>query len=272
MVNYFLPTAAKNKDWLVNTIFNEAVLPMLHHKSAQALSLVMILIACTGIFLPLEVALNQAWGVTKSRNYLFNQTIAFGLAILMAALALLSMIVTVGVKDALGILFFHQHERHFRLFANGISYVCLAVSTGAASILFLFSVYYVLPNRKVPWRPVLRTSIITGIIWLLRAVHLCVGRSSHRSEHVRPVLHLRESAVLGVYLGADHVCRSAVQRGADGGEKQLIAVDKLPGAFLLHQFNSDRLRARIQQRPFRGWLFRKPLWLFHKLGPEHNGI
>src|SRR5208282_1853501 len=52
MVNYFLPTAAKSKDWMVNTIYSEAVLPMLHHKSAQALSLVMILIACTGIFLP----------------------------------------------------------------------------------------------------------------------------------------------------------------------------------------------------------------------------
>ena len=24
-----------------------------------------------------------------------------------------------------------------------------------------------LPNRKVPWRPVLRISIITGIIWLI---------------------------------------------------------------------------------------------------------
>ena len=50
---------------------------------------------------------------------------------------------------------------------KGISYLCMTVSTGAASILFFFSVYYVLPNRKVPWRPVLHTSIITGIIWLI---------------------------------------------------------------------------------------------------------
>jgi uncharacterized BrkB/YihY/UPF0761 family membrane protein len=28
-------------------------------------------------------------------------------------------------------------------------------------------VYYLLPNRRVPWRPVLRTSIITGIVWLI---------------------------------------------------------------------------------------------------------
>ena len=39
-------------------------------QGVQFFSLLMILIACTGIFLPLEVALNQAWGVTKSRNYL----------------------------------------------------------------------------------------------------------------------------------------------------------------------------------------------------------
>ncbi len=50
----------------------------------QVFSLIMILVACTGIFLPLEVALNQAWGVTKSRNYLMNQLVAIGLALLMA--------------------------------------------------------------------------------------------------------------------------------------------------------------------------------------------
>ena len=164
MVNYFLPTAAKDKDWLVNTIFDEAVLPMLHRKGAQALSVVMILIACTGIFLPLEVALNQAWGVTKSRNYLYNQTIAFGLAILMAVLALISMFVNVAVEGVFGVLFFH-HTDNFVF--GSISYMCMAASTGVASILFFFCVYYFLPNRKVPWRPVLRTSIITGIIWLI---------------------------------------------------------------------------------------------------------
>jgi uncharacterized BrkB/YihY/UPF0761 family membrane protein len=42
----------------------------------------------------------------------------------------------------------------------------LAATTGVASILFFFSIYWILPNRKVPWRPVLRTSIVTGIVWL----------------------------------------------------------------------------------------------------------
>ena len=167
MVNYYLPSAAKTKDWLVNTIVFEAVLPILKHKSAQVFSLVMILIACTGIFLPLEVALNQAWGVAKSRNYLFNQAIAFGLAILMAVLALLSMSVTVWVKAALGFVTFHSTNGFILWVSNGITAICLELFSGVASILFFFCVYYFLPNRKVPWRPVLRTSIITGVIWLV---------------------------------------------------------------------------------------------------------
>jgi YihY family inner membrane protein len=167
MVNYYLPSAAKEKGFLVNTIYAEAVLPLLHHQDVQVLSLIMILIACTGIFLPLEVALNQAWGVARSRNYLFNQAIAFGLAILMAGLALLSMIVTMWAKTAIGVITFHSTNSIITWTSDGIAFVCLTVSSGIAAILFLFSVYYVLPNRKVPWRPVLRVSIVTGLVWLL---------------------------------------------------------------------------------------------------------
>ena len=171
MVNYFLPSATKQTDWLATTIVSEAVLPLLKHHGAQAFSLVMILVSCTGIFLPLEVALNQAWGVTKSRNYLFNQTIAFGLALLMVALGVASMVVNVDVDKVLAIALVHNSDNWFFRALNYsygvLSYLWLAISTGVASILFFFSVYYLLPNRKVPWKPVLRTSIITGTVWLI---------------------------------------------------------------------------------------------------------
>ncbi len=35
-----------------------------------------------------------------------------------------------------------------------------------ACILFFFSIYWLLPNCKVPARPVMRASIVTGLIWL----------------------------------------------------------------------------------------------------------
>jgi membrane protein len=158
MVNYFLPTTASQGFITYNL---EAVVP---RHGVQALSLVMILISCTGIFLPLEVALNQAWGVTKSRNYLFNQAVAFGLALLMVALALASILLNAGEQGLLTFIFLHHIDNFFY---RGISYMWLSLSTGVASILFFFSIYWILPNRKVPWRPVLRTSIVTGIVWLL---------------------------------------------------------------------------------------------------------
>jgi membrane protein len=156
LVHYFLPS---NQTYVADQLALAAP-----RHGVQFLSLVMILISCTGIFLPLEVALNQAWGVTKSRNYLFNQVVAFGLALLMVALALISILVNAGEQGMLTFVFFH-HTDNFVF--RGVSYLWLSVSTGVASILFFFSIYWILPNRKVPWRPVLRTSIVTGIVWLL---------------------------------------------------------------------------------------------------------
>lgn len=156
MVRYFLPS---NQDWVATNLALAAA-----RQGVQVFSLVMILVACTGIFLPLEVALNQAWGVSKSRNYLMNQAVAFGLALLMVALAVVSILLSAWQRELLGFIFFH-HTDNF-VFA-GISYLWLAASTGVASILFFFSIYWLLPNRKIRARQVLRTSIVTGVIWLL---------------------------------------------------------------------------------------------------------
>lgn len=169
MVNFFLPSVTKDPNWLANSIEAAAALSTKH--GVQVVSLAMILISCTGIFLPLEVALNQAWGVTKSRNYIYNQAIAFGLALLMVVLGVASMLVNVSVDKPLAVALVHDPNNWLFKALNysygALSYVWLAISTGAASILFFFTVYWILPNRKVPWRPVLRTSIITGLVWLV---------------------------------------------------------------------------------------------------------
>jgi YihY family inner membrane protein len=156
MVKYYFPS---NQTFIIVTLDNVA-----RHTGAQAFSIVMILVACTGIFLPLEVALNQAWGVTKSRNYLFNQAIALGLALLMVVLGIGSIIINAVARDTLALLFL-QHTDNFVF--HGIESLLLILTTGVASILFFFSIYWILPNRKVPWRPVFRAAVVTGIIWLI---------------------------------------------------------------------------------------------------------
>lgn len=161
MVISFFPAATSTSDWLVKNL--EIYVNHGSRHGVQAISLAMILIACTGIFLPLEVALNQAWGVRKSRNYLVNQTVAFGLAIWMVVLGMAAILLSAGQRAILSFLFFKQTDNFFY---NGISGVWLALCSGAACIVFFFSIYWILPNCKVPPRPVMRASIITGLVWL----------------------------------------------------------------------------------------------------------
>jgi membrane protein/epoxyqueuosine reductase len=180
MVNYFLPS---NQDFVAHNLAYVA-----SRQGVQLFSLIMILVACTGIFLPLEVALNQAWGVTKSRNYLHNQVIAFGLAILMVVLGMGSILVNAVARDVLTLIFVHQTNIKFIDFVlhityRGTSFVLLAATTGVASIAFFFAIYWLLPNRKVPWRHVLSTSIYTGVIWLA---------AKYIFEAVLPHMHLEE--------------------------------------------------------------------------------
>src|SRR3984893_5934039 len=87
----------------------------------QIISLVLLFFTASGIFLPLEVALNKIWGCSKNRNYFKNQLVSLGLIFACGALILISTIFTalnnqflsgVGGKQAasqanlLGIIFF----------------------------------------------------------------------------------------------------------------------------------------------------------------------
>ena len=53
---------------------------MSREHAIELFSMVMLFISCTGVFEPLEVALNSVWGF-KSRNYLMNQLVSLGLAL-----------------------------------------------------------------------------------------------------------------------------------------------------------------------------------------------
>ncbi len=71
MISTFLPS---NQAFVMR---NMQLLAHPHH-GVQVFSIVMLLISSTGVFLPLEVALNNVWGVGKNRSYLHNQAVSLG--------------------------------------------------------------------------------------------------------------------------------------------------------------------------------------------------
>lgn len=129
------------------------------HK-VQIFSLIMLIISSTGIFLPLEVALNKVWGFTKNRSYVGNQLISLGLALGCGLLALLSIGATAGNIHLLG-----QFLRMDNLLLRAVQYLIMKVFAIFASIAIFFVIYWLLPNGKVSARAVLPAAMITGILF-----------------------------------------------------------------------------------------------------------
>jgi YihY family inner membrane protein len=137
------------------------------HKGTQFFSVVMLLITSTGVFLPLEVALNRVWGVRQNRSYLHNQAVSLGLAFAVGVLAMASVASTASQQTILAWVFLGHTDNwvfHF------ISYGFLRLCAGLASILLFFLIYWVLPYRKVPARAVLPTAIVIGLLWQLAKI------------------------------------------------------------------------------------------------------
>ena len=126
----------------------------------QLASVVILLITSSGIFLPLEVALNAIWRFDKNRSYLGNQVVSFGLAFACGALALLSIGITAGP-----VAFLEWALRgHGTGFVRVVGFLVMKVFAIAASIAIFFLIYWLLPNGKVPARAVLPVAIIMGLL------------------------------------------------------------------------------------------------------------
>jgi membrane protein len=132
------------------------------HKGTQLFSLVMLLVTSTGVFLPLEVALNHVWGVKQNRNYLHNQAVSLGLAFSVGVLAMASAASTASQNTILAWFFFGHTQN---LVFTFISFGFLKLCAGIASILLFFLIYWILPYRKIPARAVLPTAIMVGLLW-----------------------------------------------------------------------------------------------------------
>ncbi len=149
------------------------------HTQTKIFSLVMLLITVTGVFLPLEVALNSVWGVTKNRSYLHNQVVSIGLAIGVALLAIASVALSAAQRKVLEWLFLgHTDNIVFSFVAQSFLQICALV----ASVGLFFLIYWGLPNRKVPPRAVLPTAIVMGVLWTI-AKYLYILALPHLDFH-----------------------------------------------------------------------------------------
>lgn len=133
-------------------------------------SMFLLLFTANGVFEPLEVALNRAWGVTQNRSYVRNQVVSLGLIFLCGGLSLLSLMLTAlnsgWISGSLG-----THARAAEL----VTLVFFKLAALPVSILALFLIYWILPNRKIEPRRIVPVAVVVGIaLELLKYVNLLV--------------------------------------------------------------------------------------------------
>lgn len=138
-----------------------SVVALTPHRGMKIFSLAMLLISSTGVFVPLEVALNRVWGFTSNRKYLGNQAMALVIALACGTLALISVALTAKNQSWLLALFGSRDHLVFRIAA----FLVMKMFAIVASIAMFFLVYWLLPNGKVRAISVLPGAILTGLIW-----------------------------------------------------------------------------------------------------------
>src|ERR1035437_8108389 len=158
----FIPASPANQTFIMRNM----ELLAHPHKGMQIYSAIMLLISCTGVLLPLEVALNGVWGVQKNRSYLYNQIVSLSIAFVIGVLALGSIALTAVQRTILtAVSFGHTENFVYRFVDPFVSNSVLNVVSAVTGILIFFLIYWLLPNRKVPARAVLPTAIVIGLLW-----------------------------------------------------------------------------------------------------------
>ena len=179
-------------------------------------SVVLLLITSNGIFEPLEVALNRAWGVATNRSYLKNQLVSLGMVFACGALVLLSLAFTAYNREWVA-SFAGKGE-----LATWLTLLLFKVAAVPVSILMLFLIYWLLPNRKVDPVQVAPVAIWVGLaLELLKYLNILVrpllvdklDREYHMFQYSVTILLGSFVASLIVLAGAEFAAR----RGRDAG-------------------------------------------------------
>ena len=124
----------------------------------QVTSVVLLLLVANGVFEPLEVALNRAWGVATHRSYWRNQLVSLGLIFACGILAMISTLFT-----ALNYSLWPKllGERSPLVETMGLTFFKMAAIP--LSMLMLFLIYWLLPNRKITARHVAPAAVVVGL-------------------------------------------------------------------------------------------------------------
>jgi membrane protein len=131
------------------------------HRRLQVMSVATLLFTASGIFRPLEIALNRVWSIEQNRSYLHNQAVSLLLTLVVNLLALSAILV---IADAESLAKVPGGWTSVGGFAAIIWRGLLEIVLLPCMIGVFFLAYYVLPNGKVPAGPLFSAACVAGLV------------------------------------------------------------------------------------------------------------
>lgn len=144
---------------LVDFVVRNLQVAVANRGSVQVVSMVLLLVASNGIFMPLEVAQNRLWRFPANRNYLLNQTLSFCIA----ATSMLAALAAALFASQVGPLLYRYASGTFTT-PDIATLWALKTAETLALTLVLFLVYWALPNGPVEGKRAFTTAILVAVL------------------------------------------------------------------------------------------------------------
>jgi len=163
----------------------------------QVISVLALIFTSSGIFLPLEVALNKINRVEQNRSLLHNIAVSFCIAVCAAILALFSIVLTATVQWAVGFAFGWFPYAKAALFRGTVEAFSLPLLISLYVV-----VYYVAPNGRAPMRRVFPAAVLAGVLTAAAKFLYMVTLPLFRFREVYGPFSLSVTLLFWAFVGA----------------------------------------------------------------------
>ncbi len=121
-------------------------------RGLEALSLLLIIWGSSGIFVPIELALNRAWGGDRMRSFWRSRTLAFATTLGCGLLALSSIGLTLAARS-------------YRSEWPTLAEYGAKLSALLLTYFIFFLIYRIVPLAHIPTRVAARAAFVGGTVW-----------------------------------------------------------------------------------------------------------
>jgi membrane protein len=158
IVREYLPFDPVNQDFIIDTLRRLAR----RFGQAQFVSLIILIWSIANVFIPLEMALNRAWGVSESRGFWRSQRLALFMVVVSSFLSLLFI---AGAAFSKYWLVASVVGPDWQLTHAFLQFVIIKIWMVPLTVILFYLVFYLVPNTTVAWQETLVAALFTGLVW-----------------------------------------------------------------------------------------------------------